>query len=378
MIQARRLSETLFFSICIPQYNRTSFLIEACKSMDAQTFRNFEVCISDGGSTDGREEELLSYLRQSQLSFVYERHTRNLPYDANLRASIALAHGMYCILHGNDDALAAPETLQQLFDCIEKYGTPGVMITNFEDWRTGTITRRIKTTGIAGTGPRVAAAHFRNVSFVGGVLLDRAEAQKLTTNKWDGSEMYQMYLMARIVAMGKPLLLTELSTVRKDILIPGEEVDSYAKRPVLSPCPIEARVLPLAHIGPLISDAIEPALTDKTRDRVLEKVFQQLYCFTYPFWLIEYRRVQSWKYALGVALGINVTHDLSKVGLSPMRCVWLKALFFVTSLLALAAPIKLFAMFQQRLFSLAKVTSSRSAKLNKKAPKGRNASWQIP
>ena len=29
-----------FFSICIPQHNRTSFLIEVCRSLDAQTFRN--------------------------------------------------------------------------------------------------------------------------------------------------------------------------------------------------------------------------------------------------------------------------------------------------------------------------------------------------
>lgn len=350
----QRLSETPFFSICIPQYNRTSFLIEACKSLDVQTFREFEVCISDGGSTDGRENELLNYLKASRLSFVYQRNENNLRYDTNLRASLALAQGQYCILHGNDDSLAGPETLQQLFDCIKKYGSTGVMITNFEDWRTGKLTRRIRMTGIIGTGPSVAAAHFRNVSFVGGVLLDRAEAQKLATDKWDGSEMYQMYLMARIIATGKPLLLTELSTVRKDIQIPGESVDSYTKRARLAPCAIETRVLPLAHIGPLISDAITPVLTNSNRDRVLRKVFQQLYYFTYPYWLVEYRRVQSWKYALGVCLGIKATHDLRAVGLSLTCRVWLKSLFWTTSLMALLVPMWLFKACHERLFSLAK------------------------
>ncbi|MDB9482187.1 glycosyltransferase, partial [Dolichospermum circinale CS-537/05] len=42
--------ENPFFSICIPQYNRTSFLIEACKVLAQQTFKNFEVCISDDQS----------------------------------------------------------------------------------------------------------------------------------------------------------------------------------------------------------------------------------------------------------------------------------------------------------------------------------------
>ena len=47
-----------YFSICIPQHNRTSFLIEALRTLDRQTFRDFEVCISDDASTDGREADL--------------------------------------------------------------------------------------------------------------------------------------------------------------------------------------------------------------------------------------------------------------------------------------------------------------------------------
>ena len=67
-----------FFSICIPQYNRTSFLIEACRSFAAQSFRDFEICISDDCSTDGRAGELLDYLRSSGLAFVWEQRERNL------------------------------------------------------------------------------------------------------------------------------------------------------------------------------------------------------------------------------------------------------------------------------------------------------------
>src|SRR2546422_615489 len=96
----RKLVEKPFFSICIPQYNRTPFLIEACKMLAKQTFKNFEVCISDDCSTDGKQHQLLGYLEQSKLSFVYQRQKRNLRYDANLRASIGLAAGRYCVLLG--------------------------------------------------------------------------------------------------------------------------------------------------------------------------------------------------------------------------------------------------------------------------------------
>ena len=52
-----RTLENPTFSICIPQYNRTSFLLEALKTLNEQDFKDFEVCISDDCSTDGRESE---------------------------------------------------------------------------------------------------------------------------------------------------------------------------------------------------------------------------------------------------------------------------------------------------------------------------------
>lgn len=78
------------FSICIPQYNRTPFLIEACRSIAAQSFISFEVCISDDCSTDGREEELISFLRESRMDFTYARQARNRRYDGNLRGLFRL------------------------------------------------------------------------------------------------------------------------------------------------------------------------------------------------------------------------------------------------------------------------------------------------
>src|SRR5215469_255447 len=80
-----------FFSICIPQYNRTSFLLKACESLRSQTFRSFEVCISDDCSTDGRRGDLLSYLQKSDLVFTYGVTPRNLRYDANLRNAIGFS-----------------------------------------------------------------------------------------------------------------------------------------------------------------------------------------------------------------------------------------------------------------------------------------------
>ena len=140
------------FSICIPQYNRTSFLLESLKALEDQTFQNFEVCISDDCSNDGRENEIIEFLSNSTLSYVYKRQESNLRYDGNIRESIGLANGKYCFLQGNDDCLASKSTLEDINNSIENYDFPEVVITNFQDYESGDITRRAKRSRIIGEG----------------------------------------------------------------------------------------------------------------------------------------------------------------------------------------------------------------------------------
>lgn len=354
MIIENRFIENPFFSICIPQFNRTSFLIEACKVLASQTYKNFEVCISDDKSNDGRQEQLIDYLKSSGLSFIYQRQEINLRYDGNIRASIALATGKYCFLHGNDDCLTSENTLQELYAEIAKNNFLGVIIPNFQDWTTGEITRRIRTTQTYPAGVETASTHFRNVAFVTGVILDRLKAQEFTTDKWDGSEMYQMYLMARIIASGSELLELEMSVARKDIQIPGESVDSYAKIEKLNPCPIVERKLPMVLIGQVVSDAVLPYLDKYNNDKVIASIFLQLYLFTYPFWIIEYRKVQSWNYALGICLGIHPKNTFEDVNFKFSFKLKLYLFYILTCLIGLVIPVNLFSKLKPTFFMLSK------------------------
>lgn len=343
-----------FFSVCIPQYNRTSFLIEACKSLAAQSYKNFEVCISDDCSTEGREEELLLFLKESGLSFVYQRQETNLRYDGNLRASIALSQGTYCFLLGNDDALASSDTLQGIYDEIQKFGPAGAVITNYQEYQGGKVFQRIRRTESLGAGPVAAANNFRNVSFVSGVVLDGESARMLTTTKWDGSEMYQTYLMCRIVGEGKALLGINEVAILKDIRIEGEQVDSYSLKPRINPCPIVERKHTFHFLGRLVVDAIDPYLDLPAKQRIYEKIFQQLLVFTYPFWIFEFRRVQSWKYAAGICLGMRPRNVTEGIDLSRLVRLRIKMLYLAVSVLGLTAPVGLFTRLYPRLHSFAK------------------------
>lgn len=349
-VESRRSSVTApYFSVCIPQYNRTSFVLEACKSLERQTFTQFEVCISDDCSTDGRGGELIEYLQRSSLAFVYQQQPANCRYDANLRSAIGLARGRFAFLLGNDDALASPTVLHDLHALLQHHADVAVAITNYADFTTSRLFGRVPSTRIVGSGPSVALSAFRNFSFVSGVILRTDKAQQLATSHWDGSEMYQMYLGSRIIAQGGPLLYVAQVAVRKDIVLRHETVDSYAARPRLDPCPIVERPLPLAQIGRLVADAVAPA-----EGPSIERIFRQLYMFTFPFWILEYRRIQSRRYALGICLGLRPARSLADLQISWAGRLRLSVLFWLAGLAALVIPVSVLKGLQGVLYRTAK------------------------
>ena len=327
--------------------------MEACRYLKRQTCQDFEVCISDDCSTDGRAEELQQLLRQLQIAFVYRRQPQNSRYDANLRGAIALASGEYCLLMGNDDCLAEDTTLESLHTSLQNHPKTGVAITNFKDFTSGKITRRIVRTGSAGAGPALAVRMFRNFSFVSGILLRTDRAQAHATDRWDGSEMYQMYLGSRIIAEGHELLELEMVAVRKDLTLAGETVVTYVNQPPLDPCPIIERKTPLLQLTALVSDAIRPFAGNRLAEyEVL--ILLQFLAFTYPFCILQDRRVQSWNYAAGSCLGMRPKNLLSQMHLRPWQRWFLGSVFFTMTSASLLTPLYLFDVFRPKLFAFSK------------------------
>jgi hypothetical protein len=332
------MSRAPFFSICIPQHNRTSFIVEAIGSIARQRFRDCEICVSDDGSTDGREEEVRGALEQSGLPFTLHRRATNGRYDKNLRSAMDLARGEYLLLLANDDALKDESTLERMAALLERHPSADVMITNFEDFTTGAVTRRVEATAVAGDGPRVAVAAFRKFSFVSGIVLRRRQAEQAWTDAWDGSEMYQMYVGCRMIAAGGTLLESDLVTIRKDIAVAGEGVDSFTRKPkaVLRGIPVQP--IPVSRVCALVVSAVDPHVAHG-RLAILANLMVQYYGFLYPYWLLVYRRVQSWRFAAGVARAFVPSRSLPGEGVPvPVRAVaW--ACWAASTAAGLAAPV---------------------------------------
>jgi glycosyltransferase involved in cell wall biosynthesis len=335
-------------------------LLVVCRSLEDQTFRDFEVCISDDCSTDGRAREITAFLEASTLSFAYRRAERNRRYDGNLRAALDLAMGRYCFLLGNDDAMKGRETLHGLHAAMERLPPVAVALTNSEEFDTGQVTRRVSRTSVVGSGARLAAARFRQFSFVSGVVLDRAAAAAQATDRWDGSEMYQMFIGCRLIAAGGALADIDLVTVRKNVRVPGEGVESYATKAHQVGPGLPAQAIPLTDTARLVVDAIAPCQTSARRRAILSVVLQY-YGVLLPFWLLEYRRVQSWRFAAGVcrAMRPSATLDRARVPPPARLAAWL--VYASASAFGLLAPTQVVGWVRRPVTTLARRFSDWSA-----------------
>jgi hypothetical protein len=331
-----------FFSICIPQYNRTDHLLVAIRTLSVQSYKDIEVCISDDVSPEGRHEEIIACLELSGLDYAYRINAHNLRYDGNLRSAMSLARGRYCFLHGNDDCLTSSETLAHLRRALEDAGYPAVAITNFEDYRTAAPHARVLVESLDAGGADVAAGNFRNFSFVTGVILDRAQCAALSTDRWDGSEMYQMYLGTCMIAAEGGLLRTPYSAARKDVLIPGQSVDSFltsgTREGTDGLTPIER---PIHSLVRLVVDAIQRGSRTQVRSGVAVRVCLQMYTFTLPFWLIQCRSHKGWRYAFRFNLASRPSSLARGVvlGVAGRAIAW--AAYLASSLAGLCAPMRL-------------------------------------
>jgi len=94
-------TDTPLFSVVIPTYNRAAKLKRALDSLVAQTFRAFEVLVSDDGSDDGSREIVEQYADRLTVSYLWEENWGGPARPRN--RGIAAARGEWvCFLDADD------------------------------------------------------------------------------------------------------------------------------------------------------------------------------------------------------------------------------------------------------------------------------------
>jgi len=111
-------------SIGVPVYNGERYLAQALESMRSQTYGNFEVIISDNGSTDRTQEICQKYVCLDS-RFRYYRNQANIGVARNFNRVFELSSGEYFKWWAYDD-LCAPTYLERCVSVLEN--EPSVMV----------------------------------------------------------------------------------------------------------------------------------------------------------------------------------------------------------------------------------------------------------
>jgi glycosyltransferase involved in cell wall biosynthesis len=91
-------------SICIPAYNGVKYIRQCIESALSQTFKDFEIIISDDSSTDGTEDICREYAKKDS-RIRYFRHSKNMGGYLNFNYCLQKARGLYFTPLAHDDIM---------------------------------------------------------------------------------------------------------------------------------------------------------------------------------------------------------------------------------------------------------------------------------
>lgn len=105
------IDESLF-SIIIPTFNSEAFLENCLNSIYCQTFKNYEVVIIDGKSTDSTLNIIKQYSGKIENLKLISEPDKGI-YDA-MNKGVKVATGKYLLFLGSDDTLYKSTTLENV------------------------------------------------------------------------------------------------------------------------------------------------------------------------------------------------------------------------------------------------------------------------
>lgn len=105
-------------SICLPTYNGADFLPQAIESALGQTYQNFELVISDDGSSDATFEIIERYAKNDP-RIRYSKNEQRLGLFQNYNICLQQANGEYIKPHAQDD-LWEPTLIERQVEILKE------------------------------------------------------------------------------------------------------------------------------------------------------------------------------------------------------------------------------------------------------------------
>jgi glycosyltransferase involved in cell wall biosynthesis len=194
-------------SVCIPAYNRANVLPLLLDSIVQQDFRNFEVMICEDRSPERHQIQAIvcRYQQEHPGLIRYVENETNLGYDGNLRGLIELAEGDYCFFMGNDDVMC-PGALAAVASAVARHQNVGVVLRSYAAFdespeKVVQEFRYFAQETFFPAGEETIATIFRRSVVISGMVVHREAARRYASDRFDGSLLYQLYLVASILTV---------------------------------------------------------------------------------------------------------------------------------------------------------------------------------
>jgi abequosyltransferase len=192
-------------SVCIPSYNRAEVLSELLDSILTQDFCDYEIVIAEDNSPQRSDiRAIASHYSQCHRGRIrYFENSINYGYDGNIRKLVELANGRYVLFMGNDDLLA-PNALRSIAEAVHIYPNIGVVLRSYASFieapsKPVQIFRYFDEDKYFPSGPGSLVTFFRRCVFISGLVVRRSSALAYASDKFDGTLLYQQYLVGNIL-----------------------------------------------------------------------------------------------------------------------------------------------------------------------------------
>lgn len=106
-------------SICIPAYKRVDYLKRLLDSIAVQTYRDFEVIVTDDSPNEEVQQLCRQYTDQFALHFFKNPHNLNTPENWN--EGVRKARGQWIKIMHDDDWFSTPDSLTQFAQAIRQH-----------------------------------------------------------------------------------------------------------------------------------------------------------------------------------------------------------------------------------------------------------------
>ena len=233
-------------SICILSYNRPETLLRLLKTIDFKDrLDEVEIVICEDHSP--RQAEIRKtandFAESQKIKVVYHENVKNLGYDGTYCELVKLASGRWLVFMGDDDEFV-PGALDTVRDFLQKNDQLGYVMKShylIHDNGEKEVFKYFKDTIFFPPGEETYTTLYRRSVFIAGFMIKRDLALKYLTDRFDGTLLIQLYLLAEVV-LNYPSAYLDLPFTqqyislehnKKDVMFDREKKEFIARKPTL-------------------------------------------------------------------------------------------------------------------------------------------------